>query len=70
MLLLFNKTIKPLNQLAKTIQKKSLFLGLLLMIFNPFCVYSMGNRQKEQQHLQRKAHNKGKRYKNNFNTAY
>ena len=33
MLLLLNQTIKPLNQFAKEIQKKSLFLGLLLTIF-------------------------------------
>ena len=33
LLLLFNKTIKPLNQYAKKIQKKSLFWGLLLTIF-------------------------------------
>ena len=33
MLLLFNKTIKPLNHFAKEIRKKSLFLGLLLTVF-------------------------------------
>ena len=37
---------------------------------DPFCIYSTGSRQKWQQYLQRKAHNAGKRYNNNFNTAY
>ena len=37
---------------------------------NQFWIYSTGNGQRWQQHLQRNAHNVGKRYKNNFNTAY
>ena len=35
-----------------------------------FWINSIGNRQKQQKYLQRKAHNVGKRYNNNFNTAY
>ena len=92
MLLLFNKTIKSLNQFAKKIQKKFfiIFDKIFSQIFfllhtgfyepwlyakyqkkeQPFGIYSTGNRQKWQQHLQRKAHNLGKRYNNNFNTAY
>ena len=37
---------------------------------NLFWIYSTGNRQQWQQHLQRKAHNVEKRYNNNFNTVY
>ena len=34
-----------------------------------FWIYSTGNRQQWQQHLQRKAHNVEKRYNNNFNNC-
>ena len=37
---------------------------------NPFWIYSIGNRLRWQQHLQRKAHNVEKRYNNNFITGY
>ena len=37
---------------------------------NLFWIYSTGNRQQWQQHLQRKAHNVEKRYNNNFNTVH
>ena len=102
MLLLLNKTIKPLNQFAKENPKELCFWGYcwwfslpcLTKYFrkksffcythvfmnpsfmqsirkrnNPFWIYSTDNRQSWQQHLQRKAHNIGKRYNNNFNTA-
>ena len=37
---------------------------------NPFWIYSRGNIQKWQQHLQRKAHNVEKRYNKDFDTTY
>ena len=37
---------------------------------NPFWIYSTENREKWKQNLQRKEHNVGKRYNNDFNTAY
>ena len=36
----------------------------------PFWINSTRNRQTQQQYLQSKAHNVGKRYYNDFNTAY
>ena len=46
------------------------FIEIIRKRNNLFWIYSTGNRQKWQQQLQRKAHSVGKRYNNNFNTAY
>ena len=95
MLLLFNKTIKPLNQFAEKIKKSSVFGATVddflyhfwQNIFPKFlwnlalCKISekgktsfgfiqQAKKQKWQQHLLRKTHNVGKKYNNNFKTAY